>query len=472
MKRLMALLICLVLLVTASAAMAADYDDLAEKFEQQVRKGSSVVGVFALRTAGDAEWAQLLAPLSDVKVQVRLERDTAANTFNYQFYTVDDAKQPYGVTNVYGDQEAVYLRSDLLLDTLLKLPAHGDQLSTVTGIGMSNPTWYSALLNILSVRDAEWETGWEPVLAKYNAHIEQWMAPYAAAPRVLSGDSGTTMEISYDIPADAVKAEIKSLLTMALDDELLMRLVRVQMTDEQNTVYLNKALMWYYEALIDALPIAGDVAIEHTVTAKGDRLYASLTLPLVNVDGLTELKMEQEPGVSTYTVTGEAGQLIMTVEDARGTTTTGTLTVLPVDGDALDVAYVIRKETSAYTDDKTNNHEIAEWTIDLTQNDVVEEAMAFVPTTISIQQHYYSKMLNDQSTTLELSASLVSGSDSFVFKCKLTTALGNVSLDDLPREGAKDLSAMTDEERAELWADLFANALVFYGTSAQQEAAQ
>lgn len=465
MKRMMSLVLCLMLVMAASAAQAAaHYDTLNEKFARQVDKGSGLKGAISLTATGDAAWVDTLAPFSGKTFQLRsIKTDDCYQASIYQ--ELEDGTQQ-AVTEIFGDQTKMYLRSDLLIDSVFSLPMHGDLLSSLTGIGLANPTWYSVVEGVGAVKDAEWRAKWEPALASYTELIERWMAPFAGAPAVNSGASGTEMEISYHIPAAEVKNVMKTLVQKLLADQPLMQLLGAQMTDEQRAIYLNPGLSWYYETLINGLPLEGEIELTHRLTPQGDMLYTSMLFPLVNAEGWKELRLEEADGTTGIMLSSDEKTLVLSMEPARGTTNSGSFAVIPAEGERLSVRYEISKAASDYTDDDARTHEVTDWTIRLEKLEA-ENAMDFEPVLIRGRVHYYSKAADNQATTLEVAVSAAIGSSELNLAGKFRTS-SMWEIDAVyPAEGVKNMAEMTAEERMEVINDLFTNAMIVLGERAQ-----
>ena len=75
MKKFLCLVMCLVLVMTAVSAFAAVEYTLEEKWQRQVDFGNGIKGTLNVHVEGERDWAQLLAPLSDVPLEIRAADD-------------------------------------------------------------------------------------------------------------------------------------------------------------------------------------------------------------------------------------------------------------------------------------------------------------------------------------------------------------------------------------------------------------
>lgn len=467
MKRMICLLLTLLLVVGCVNAQAVQYDSLAEKLARQLEKGSGLKGALTFTAAGDGEWVRLLAPLSGRQLSLRgLQGEDGR--MEYSLFEGGDDGEHLGLTQLYTGGSKLYLRSDLLIDSLYSLPVHGDLLSSFTGIGSETPTFYSALCAASSLRPEDWAAEWAPLLERYEAHIDDWMTPYGAEPVVTRVGVVSQVEIVYELPIDAVKAEMKALLHMALSDEALLKQLRSVMTDEQNAAYLDPAFAWYYDQLIDGMSMTENVKLTRRMSAQGEVMGTVLHFPLVGVDGWTALTIEtNEPAVS-ITLTGQ-GQSVTFTGENDGVSYGGSVVCVQAEGDTLGFAYLAEKTTDAYIDEENRTHEITDWAIQL---DPVGNAAAFDPAVLQLRLHYYSKPAATQATTLEvtLQGTLPGGEISFAGRFRSVSPWDFST--DLPTAGDRDMSAMTAEERGEVIADLLVNALVVFGLEDDSAAAE
>lgn len=471
MKRIVCLLLCLTLMLPFAVASAVEYT-LPEKLQRQIDFGNGVKGALTVSVEGDNKWAELLAPLKDVPLQLRGIR--TEGKFQYQIYAVDGENQ-VGLTQLYGDDQSVYLRSALLPETLLTMSTGGDIVDRLLRGDAANPSWYSAAMNMLSVSDSTWADAWEPALAPYEEQVELWLNDYAKAPSVKRDENGAgTMLVRFEIPAEAVKMETKVILEKLLQDEALLPLLRAQMTLEQQAAYLTPNLMYYYIQAIDALPLEGTVILERELTTKGVIIGSALTFPMPeNESGWTELSLESADKTTTVTLTSDTGSMSLRVEKTSHTAESvryqGVWRSTPVSSEETlaSIGFVATRIHSLDVDAELRSHDITTWDIrlqpdlsHLAENDPARaDYLDFDPVTLNVKLHYSSKNAQFSPTTLEASVAAAWSKGS----AKLSAVIKTYSpwvLETWPTEGARDVAELSAEELTRLATDLGLNGLV------------
>ena len=462
MKRFWCLIMCLALTLTSVCALAADDYTLPEKLQMQIEFGNGVKGALLLTASGEGALTQALSTLNGTEIQIRgISLD---GTYQTSFYALNGEEQ-VGLTQLYGDGENLYLRSDLLPDLVLRYPLGEDWLERLMGrTEEDNPTWYSAAANLLSLTDGEWEASWALALQPYTTALELWLSAYASEPVVNQGEQGETlMTVRYDVPIEDVKAELRTLLAQALSDEPLMTLLRAQLTEAQAAVYLNPGLLYYYDAIIDALPLSGEVTMERDLSTRGETVSTDVRLPLPVGSLWQEMSLEQNSGDMTLTLTGAASSLMVVMKTASATETgaryAGLVRLEPEDGQGFAAAFTLKKVFSHTVDDDTREHDVTTWTLEVSMDDTVAgdgDYMTFEPVQASLMTHFHSKNAKRNATTLEVTASVTQGTESLALAGSIKTSSPWV-LDKLPTDGAEDITAMTASYRGEILDMLWSN---------------
>ncbi|MGN0973042.1 MAG: hypothetical protein ACI4OY_13875, partial [Aristaeellaceae bacterium] len=462
MKRFWCLMLCLALTLTSACALAADDYTLPEKLQMQIEFGNGVKGAVLLTASGEGALTQALSALNGTEIQIRAI--TLDGTYQTSFYALD-GEQQVGLTQLYGDVDRLYLRSELLPDLLLSYPLGENWLERLMGRGEdANPTWYSAAGNLLSLTDAAWEEAWAPALQPYTTALELWLSAYASEPVVNQGEQGETlMTVRYAVPVEDVKAEIKALLAQALSDETLMALLRAQVTEEQAAVYLTPGLLYYYEAVMDALPLSGEITMERDLSTRGETISTAVSLPLPAGSRWQEMSLEQSGGDTTLTLAGDENSLTLVLKTASATEASavynGLVRLEPQEGKGYAIAFNLKKVFSHTVDDDTREHDVTTWTLDLAMDESVagdEDYATFEPVQATLMTHFHSKNAKRNATTLEVTASLAQGTESLSLAGSIKTTSPWV-LDQLPTDGAEDLTAMTDSFRGEIMGMMWSN---------------
>lgn len=462
MKKFLCLMMSLVLVLTATTAFAAVEYSLLEKWQRQVDFGNGVKGTLTVDVSGEAEWAKMLAPLNATSLEIRAIHSD--ENFQYRIYA-EKGEELLGLTQLYGNAETIYLKSDLLPDTLLTLATGGDWMDRLMSEG-ENPSLYSTMVNILNIPQTTWEGKWQPALSAYEAAIELWLENYASAPSVKRAEDGSaTVLVRYDIPADAVKAEIKALWGNVLQDATLLPLLRTQMNEAQQAAYLNEHLKYHYDQVIDGLALNGNVVLEREMTAKGEAVRTDMTFPL-DMNGFTGLQVKQQGSSTTVVLQGAECSLELEMDETANlggsTSYQGKVRLIPADSAQQGVAakFTLVEIKSSTTDEDTRSHDITNWMLKLEQDaDYADESWtAFDPVEINAKVHLHSKSQQNMPTTLEveLGVKLLDAELSAVLEMKTSSPW---VLDEQPTEGAVDVASYSEEERTQLFTDLGLNGL-------------
>lgn len=476
MKKLICLLLCLMLTLTCATAMAKVEYTLMEKWQRQVDFGNGIKGTLKLGISGQAEWASLLAPISDMPMEIRAIHD--GDSFQYRMYVEKD-EELLGLTQLYGDGENVYLKSDLLPNTLLSLPTGGDVLNRLAGVtAEESPSLYSAVLNMLNVPQTTWEGKWLPALETYSNAIELWLENYASAPSVLRAEDGSaTVLVRYEIPADGLKNQIKALWATVLQDATLLPLLQGQLNQAQQDAYLNTNLQYYYDQVMDELTLSGNVILEREMTAKGESLRTVMTFPLAQ-DGWSSLTIRQKDGTTSLDVTGTDKQfsLELTENLAVGSSVAyqGRVRYVPADKtrQAMAATFSLVKTQSSTVDEDTRSHDKTLWTLKVEPDAEYtgEGWQEIQPMEMTLALHLHSKSQQSNPVTVELDATVKLTDAEITIDLDLMTRSKWV-MDDLPTEGALDVTSMPAEELTQILTDLGLNGLTMVQRLNQENAA-
>lgn len=307
MKRFLCILMCLLMLVSGAAAEAGNSPTSVFR-KQFIIGGFGFGGTVYVSASGVAPWLDVILPFTGAKLQLRAIGESQGeligqvggnDRWQAKMYTKDAQGEVQGLTYLYGDAQAMYLKSDLLPDVLLTAPVQDvhipyqlvDQeylnlLAAFDPMGLmvprvdGNVQAYSALTELAQIPDDVWAKDWAPVLEKYYTEIDMWLAAYGAAPEVSGTTGNLTMRNVYRIPAEDLKAEAKYLIGLMMYDYELQALLVPYFTDEQRALYLNPSLVYFYEYCIDMLPLTGSIYLEREVTAMGETIGTSISMPL------------------------------------------------------------------------------------------------------------------------------------------------------------------------------------------------
>ena len=476
MKRAICLLLTLALLLPAFALGETldlrEYKTVAEKFLRQTQE-NGLSGSMELAVSGEGSWVKDWSFLNGVTMTT-YARFSSVNkdVFRYDLYAHKDGQRA-GETVLFGDGQRAYLQSALLMNSMYSLPLRGDLLSTLlTDKASGNPALWSLAWQLVTMPQDIWESEWEPLIAPLRQQMEFWMESWAGTPQTASAEDGSTLLLfHYDIPAEALRQEIKELLHQALADARLMALLQAQMSDEQAGLYLNSGYQWYFDRVIDGLNLGTGITMDRQLTTMGELRLSQLVLPL-RQEGLPyeQLLLSESPKQRTVRLSGpeQTVELLLGpgTSDASGSNQNGFFRYIPKDGMAVSLAWRARSVVQNYTDEEGVEHEMTTWLIEL-NNDMSHLAendpswhsyMTVEPITLRFRTHFYSERGKTMRASLEVAA-ILTLSDGTV---NLKSRFGTRNSDDLElpaTESAIDISGWTLDKRAGLGGDLLANAL-------------
>lgn len=525
MKRFLCILTCLLLLLTGAAAEEGNTP--VNIFRKQfIVGGFGFGGTVYVSASGVAPWLDVILPFTGAKLQLRaigesqgemIDQVGGNDRWQAKMYTKDAQGEVQGLTYLYGDAEAIYLKSDLLPDTLLTAPVKDvhipyqlvDQefLSLLTAfdpMGLmvpqadGNVEAYSALAALAQISDEEWASDWEPVLEKYYTEIDMWLSAYGAAPEVSGATGNLTMKSAYKIPAEDLKAEAKYLIGLMMYDYELQALLVPHFTDEQRMIYLNPSLVYFYEYCIDMLPLNGSIYLEREVTAMGETISTSVSMPvpalpeeltaplseklaevfalpyndiLSDVQSLSYQKAGGDVSISIASPSRTISFIVdENVSNAETQQVEGFVRITPAPGNVeapLSAAFTYKTSHRIWEDDEWVMHEdtsmylsIEPDTSLMDADDPFRSSYIDFPALLLDATVNYSQQTDMEGRPVKLAVDIrtVLPDAEVSITASLKTA-EKWAHEDLPTEGAEDMTQMDDARRDALLAEAAINAL-------------
>ena len=500
LKRFLCIMLCLMLVIPVALAETAD--TLPKRFVRQLSGGNGARGYISVQASGVAEWLDVLMPFTATDIQVRAigekqgdlsESINDDDEWQIKFYAKDPDGKEAGTTWLFGDPKGVYFQSELLPDTLLKVPVEQvhllyqlfkgefselffafDPMAMKQPATNGNVTAYQAIANVLGIDEAVWTAKWLPVLEKYFQHLELWLAGYGES-SILSEDAGKlTMSASYTIPAEEFKTEAKYIIGQMMYDNELQELLIPHVTMEQRITYLNPQMVYFYEACIDSLAIEGDITLSREMSAMGEVVSSTISLPLpglpekvtapVNaamqkllnlpyadlMDGAVRLTLHQNGSERQVTVQSKQRTLtVKAVETAEenDTALAGTVEILPAEGaqeQSVAAAFTMSSGHRIWQDEKYLDHDTTE--MEFSVKPVNEDSEAFKPVSVAVALDYRNNPNQQDSpvqVNLNVNAELPDAMVAVEAVMRITTQL---AMEQPSSEGAKDTSLLTENE--------------------------
>ena len=525
MKRVLCLLLCMMLAV--SFAMAETADTLPKKFARQLTGGNGVRGYISITASGLADWLNALLPFTATNIQIRAigekqgemsESIVDDDDWQIKLYAENSADEAVGTTWIYGNPEGIYFQSELLPGAVLSLPMEQvhllyeifrgewtDLFFSFDPMGMKEPgangnvSAYTAVAEMLGIPADEWETEWLPVLENYFLQLDLWLASYGDPSFVTGEEAGSLkMNATYTIPAEDVKAEAKYLIAQMLYDNDLQTLLLPYVTLEQRTIYLNQSMVYFYNACIDALELTGDVVLSREMSALGEVVSTTVSLPLPPLPdtltdpvgeavaalfelenkelftGMDRLTLTQSGAEKSIVLSGEKRTITIaateTAPDEYTTAWDGTLTVIPSgeeDESAIAAAFTGSTSHKIWQDEKYLDHETSEFAIAIEPDlDMLEEddplrsyCLDFQPLSLKATVDYRNdpnKANSAVQINLNLDAQLPDADVQAEAVLRITT---KTAMEMLPTQGAEDFTQLTEERKDELFQQLLTNAV-------------
>ena len=464
LKRLIAL--TLALLLTAGFALAEEnlqYDGLLDKLIDQLQR-SGMRGIFRLTVEGDSDLALQLRPLSGAMIQFRAltaeDGPESDHRSEFTLYAEKDGVRTAD-TRLWSDGESLYVSSELLIDTILRYPWKGDFVSSLTGAGQSNPNYLTAVATaLIHGRD------WEKYAAPLRAHAENWLMAYAGNPEQRTENGTAVLHFAYEIPEQALKDEIKTLLRLALTDENIFSRVRFYLTKEQWEIAFSENMLAYEDWFVDGLRLGGPLRIEREVNSMGAQQRLQVVFPLGEGNTLT---WEQGDGADSYTL--QAGEAVwgISVRQTRALKDAqaweGTFTCPGTEGQ-IRANFTLERTYSEQSDTEFVDHEIPTWNLDITP--AGDSDVAFEPVNLAVRAHYFSKYDQRSSTTLEFEAIWTQETTVLNLRGRLLS-VKRWDVENMDVTGAVDALSMTPEQRTEILMDYLTNAMVTLSTIGTEE---
>ena len=432
MKRILTMILCLVLTVTAAAAYAADLT-LPTKLERQMQHdGNGEKGSLTIYANADPEDYPLLSAIQNAKYTIL--RNASGDRWHIVLQQTENDEQgkeirQFNKTELYRGDDSLYFRTDFLPGEVFQIP---EDLSVIipelAGKG-ENPSLDSVLVSLLSINSSAKEKQ-EAAIGKYSKILEKWIEGFQGTPeQIRSEDGSIQMKLSCIVPADEVRKEIAELVTAAAADPEMNEVFGQLMTDEQKAVYLNPDLGYYYTEAMAGAVISGDVQYTRIKTALGQTVSRELVLPVnAELTGYEVLKVKSTGDRVCWTLQGDKGTVQLFLPEDIETILNGAeyqfsaryirINSDPESEDAnLAVVAQIQKTSEVSFDpEKEKNHETITYKVRVVRDtsllpEGTEDADIdpYDNLTAELTLHYSGKSGPNAATTLEVGLKLNQG---------------------------------------------------------------
>lgn len=468
-RRLAALLLSLILLCAAAAAetvsgtetpepaggqnalTALSYDSLLDKFMRQLQI-SGLRGLFRLTVGGEGDLAASLAPLSGARLEFRALTLESENTAEIKAQ-LTRGDETVTNTKLWANGQSLYLRSDLLVDTDLRWPWKGDFVSSFTSAGTANPSLLEP-----TVRALLHGYDWKSIDSPLRQEVETWLMGFVQSPEQITENGAALIRVRYEIPAQAIRAEMKRLLRIALEDEGLREQIGFYMTDEQKAVAFSRSGLDYEDRVIDTLPLGDGIRIERVLSSRGGTYRENVEVGMPETGaGWTALMIRTEGQRQIFTLRSEERELSLDVTNSGALTWEGTLTDTQTGKPALAVAFRLEGTVQEGTDAEGLLHEMRTWTFSAQPAEGNEAA--FEPVAGRAQLHFYSRRDKMSGTTVEVEVHCTVGAAQLDLNGKLAT-VDKWEIQPMTVTEYVDVPALSDDARQELLGDFATNLML------------
>ena len=433
-------LMCIVLLASVTCH-AASYT-LPEKMHNQLAIGSGLKGTFSITAEGEKAETPFLTAVSDAEYSLR--GISSGKDYHYSVFQTDASENQTAKSEVYCKDGILYFRSDMVPGKVLALPSAVDWIDSLFPIKGENPTISSFIVNMMSLSETEMNDKWKPVLTKYQNELELWLADFTVQADVIKMDNGSSaLDFTYVIPAEEIKKQTLQLFREFTTDQEVLSLLDEVMTPEQRSLYFNADLLYYYDETLNYLDISDDIRMNKRVSAMGEVLSASITVPLdPAVTSYRTMKIESSDGKTVYTLQNEDQLIVIGVPDEKENALaesqksiwfTGLVPSIDKkeDGQAdfLSLRMDIQYSGKSYDDEEEKSHQEDHYTITVSSDETYlpedfdrSRLVAFSDIRIELDLHYSSKYSQNSATSLDINATAVQEDSTIKVEGKLKTA--------------------------------------------------
>ena len=300
MKRLIALLLALTLLMSVAPAMAAT---LLEKFEGQTTeqgfKGTVTFTASGGKTAlfGADAWAWVLSAAPRVTLEAthslmdRVDGQAALNV-------LIDGKSA-GKTSLLYNEALMGVSSDLLAGydaAWYAAPRDWNLSLLLQGLTQQGSAWPPVWRLIAAVESAPdaWKEKAAQHLVPYETKLGTWLNTYAAVSTVTEENAAYT-QLQWVIPAEDVKTGTKALMKDFYADTALLALLGEVATAQEAACYLQPGMGPILSAWVDKIALTGEIEITRRYSAAGDTVLDQVKLPFSESQSLSDLVITVTP---------------------------------------------------------------------------------------------------------------------------------------------------------------------------------
>ena len=474
MKKVICALFTLLILLGGCTSLAANEYTLPQKLENQQKVGSGLKGSFTMHMEGSDPLILSLIPFQDQEIQIRAIR--SGNDRHIALYREGQDESRDGLTELLQQDGSWFIRSDLLPDQVYRIPDAIQTAGLIHHPKGENPSFATAAARWYEMTESKRKSLLDPVTEKLSKALEVWLADYAGVSEVKTLANGSSaVDLTYTIPMAEIRKEIVRLvenMTMDADAQALLNSI---LTAEQQKIYMNQHLGYFYQAAMEALNNDYDLLYTRTVSTLGQMISSSLEMPLdERTMGYQSLLIEEAGGLISITLRGEDSLLMLTIPGNIDFSQIDAFNAWIVyrsgeDEDqsaAVPMALKIRVThgSELSSDEENRNHLREHWVIQaerdvtrLPEGEVAENHPEMQPMSADLMLHYFSRTSQSSPTTLEIEALLEKEDFGLSLKGQVKTT-SPWPFSPFSADEAIELANMEPEERSVLMAEWLTSA--------------
>ena len=434
MRKISALVMSIILVLSIITTVSAAGYTLPEKMERQLQVGSGLKGSFVIHGNADAELNPLIHSLQNASYEIRGIQSESNQ--HYYVYQPGENESMNALTEYCLIDDKMYLRSDFLADGSYALPSIDQVVNSWLHAEGENPSVLTDLMRILFIQDEENTLNTESL----ERQLEVWISAFSTETSVQNDSGSPKLSQTFTIPLKEVYNAINDLIRTIHSNESLLSFFASQLSKDQMDTYLNPDLGYFYVNSLEQLDLDGDIRFTRTVSTLGELFSSTLVLPLdADKTGFSAAAFDSDENNKSVFLSGPRGMYYLKMPNdftLNGDDFQNAVLYFAMidqqNENAKNVAIKadISKKSEKYDNAEDNRiHEKVTYTFRLTRDaDTLPEQMAaeLIPDMAAaegeISIHYSSKPQLSSPTTLELSAKVEQGRFNFSFEGQVKTA--------------------------------------------------
>lgn len=437
MKKTLALLLLIIMMISCFPYAGAAGYSLPEKMLRQLQVGSGLKGSFIVRCNADAERYPLLNAIENAQFEVRGIR--SGEDLHYYIYQADHNETLHSLTEFLRMDGVDYFRSDLLGNTVVRLPGIDQLINSYFHAEGENPYVLSDLIHMIYNEETSEENAL--VTDAFEKQIELFLSAFSTETSLQKPDNESPrLTQTFRIPAESLYQIINSIILTVSENDSVMSYLRTILTEEQMNIYLNPDLGYYYIEALKNMNLEEDIVFTRTMSTLGDLIGNSLFLPLnEEKTGFSSVILESDNEYKSFLFSGSQKNYFLRIPvqfDLKKESFEESVIYLAYTdssrelGPNVSLRINISEKYEKYdNEEETGTNEIERYTIQAEKNTdhlpdaIPEETIPELnPIDAEVELRYFSKYQPASPTTLDISCKIQQGDYDFSLTCNAKTA--------------------------------------------------